>query len=67
MVVALATGIGQAELTGIQLSGRPGEVLAAVRSNLFVAVLLLAVWVTPAFQEVRERVLTAPRKDLCPD
>jgi branched-chain amino acid transport system permease protein len=62
VVVALATGIGQAELTGIQLAGRPGEVLAAVRSNLFVAVLLLAVWLTPAFQEARERVLTAPRK-----
>lgn len=62
VAVALATGIGQAELTGIQLAGRPGELLAAVRSNLFVAVLLLAVWVTPAFQEVRERVLTAPRK-----
>lgn len=60
--VALATGIGQAELIGIQLAGRPGEVLAAVRSNLFVAVLLVAVWIAPAFQEARERVLTAPRE-----
>lgn len=62
IAVALATGIGQAELIGIQLTGRPGEVLSAVRSNLFVAVLLVAVWIAPAFQESRERVLTAPRK-----
>lgn len=60
--VALATGIGQAELIGVQLGGRPGEVLAAVRSNLFVAVLLVAVWVAPAFQEARERVSILPRK-----
>jgi branched-chain amino acid transport system permease protein len=59
--VALATGIGQAELIGIQLGGRPGEVLSAVRSNLFVAVLLVAVWIAPAFQETRERVIAAPR------
>ena len=59
--VALATGIGQAELIGIQLGGRPGEVLSAVRSNLFVAVLLIAVWIAPAFQEARERVVAAPR------
>ena len=61
IAVALATGIGQAELIGVQLGGRPGEVLAAVRSNLFVAVLLVAVWVAPAFQEARERVSTVPR------
>lgn len=59
--VALATGIGQAELIGIQLGGRPGEVLSAVRSNLFVAVLLIAVWIAPTFQEARERVVAAPR------
>jgi branched-chain amino acid transport system permease protein len=62
IAVALATGIGQAELIGVQLGGRPGEVLAAVRSNLFVAVLLVAVWVAPAFQEARERVSILPRK-----
>ncbi len=61
VAVALATGIGQAELIGIQLSGRPGEVLSAVRSNLFAAVLLVAVWIAPAFQEARERVPTARR------
>lgn len=61
VAVALATGIGQAELIGIQLAGKPGEVLSAVRSNLFVAVLLIAVWIAPAFQEARERVLPAQR------
>ena len=62
ITVALATGIAQAELTGVQLTGGPGEVLAAVRSNLFVAVLLFAVWVAPAFQEARERVVSGPRR-----
>jgi branched-chain amino acid transport system permease protein len=63
IAVALATGIAQAELIGVQLAGRPGEVLSAVRSNLFVAVLLVAVWVAPAFQEARERVSIVPRRD----
>lgn len=62
IAVALATGIAQAELIGVQWVGRPGEVLAAVRSNLFVAVLLVAVWLAPAFQEARERVSIVPRK-----
>lgn len=62
IAVALATGIAQAELIGVHLSGRPGEVLGAVRSNLFVAVLLVAVWVTPAFHEARERTLADPRR-----
>ncbi|MBS2962274.1 branched-chain amino acid ABC transporter permease [Actinocrinis puniceicyclus] len=62
IAVALATGIAQAELIGVQLGGRPGEVLAAVRSNLFVAVLLVAVWLAPAFQETRERASLVPRK-----
>ncbi len=62
VLVALATGIGQAELTGVQLSGRGGEVLAAVRSNLFVAVLLVAVWLAPVFREARERVVATPRR-----
>jgi branched-subunit amino acid ABC-type transport system permease component len=62
IAVALATGIAQAELIGVHLAGRPGELLAAVRSNLFVAVLLVAVWVTPAFHEARERTLATPRR-----
>jgi branched-chain amino acid transport system permease protein len=62
IAVALATGVAQAELTAVHLAGRPGEVLAAVRSNLFVAVLLVAVWVTPAFHEARERTLADPRR-----
>ncbi|HEV3169383.1 MAG TPA: ABC transporter permease [Actinocrinis sp.] len=60
--VALATGIAQAELIGVHLSGRPGEVLGAVRSNLFVAVLLVAVWSTPAFHEARERTSATLRR-----
>ena len=60
--VALATGIAQAELIGVHLSGRPGEVLGAVRSNLFVAVLLVAVWSTPAFHEARERASATLRR-----
>ena len=62
IAVALATGIAQAELTGVHLAGRSGEVLDAVRSNLFVAVLLVAVWATPAFHEARERSLADPRR-----
>ncbi|HLK42161.1 MAG TPA: ABC transporter permease [Thermoleophilia bacterium] len=60
--IALATGIAQAELIGVHLSGRPGEVLGAVRSNLFVAVLLVAVWSTPAFHEARERTSATLRR-----
>ncbi|HWG22694.1 ABC transporter permease subunit [Actinospica sp.] len=46
---ALGTAIGQAELTGVHLTGAAGSVVDAVRSNLFVVLLLLATWLTPAF------------------
>ena len=49
MLFAFGTAIGQAELTGVHLSGAAGSVLDAVRSNLFVVLLLLATWATPAF------------------
>jgi len=49
IVFALGTAIGQAELTGVHLAGAAGSVLDAVRSNLFVVLLLLATWLTPAF------------------
>ena len=49
VLFAFGTAIGQAELTGVHLSGAPGSVLDAVRSNLFVVLLLLATWLTPAF------------------
>jgi branched-chain amino acid transport system permease protein len=49
IVFALGTAIGQAELTGVHLTGAAGSVLDAVRSNLFVVLLLLATWLTPAF------------------
>ena len=55
---AFGTAIGQAELTGVHLQGAAGSVLDAVRSNLFVVLLLLATWLTPAFRtdEVPRRV-----------
>ncbi|HET9171932.1 MAG TPA: branched-chain amino acid ABC transporter permease [Actinospica sp.] len=49
IVFALGTAIVQAELTGVHLTGAAGSVLDAVRSNLFVVLLLLATWLTPAF------------------
>ena len=49
ILFAFGTAIGQAELTGVHLSGAAGSVLDAVRSNLFVVLLLLATWLTPAF------------------
>ena len=49
IVFALGTAIGQAELTGVHLTGAAGSVLDAVRSNLFVVLLLFATWLTPAF------------------
>ncbi|HTJ71602.1 MAG TPA: branched-chain amino acid ABC transporter permease [Actinospica sp.] len=49
IVFALGTAIAQAELTGVHLIGAAGSVLDAVRSNLFVVLLLLATWLTPAF------------------
>jgi branched-chain amino acid transport system permease protein len=49
IVFALGTAIGQAELTGVHLTGGAGSVVDALRSNLFVVLLLLATWLTPAF------------------
>ena len=49
ILFAFGTAIVQAELTGVHLSGAAGSVLDAVRSNLFVVLLLLATWLTPAF------------------
>jgi branched-chain amino acid transport system permease protein len=49
IVFALGTAIVQAELTGVHLAGAAGSVLDAVRSNLFVVLLLFATWLTPAF------------------
>ena len=52
IVFAFGTAIAQAELTGVHLTGAAGSVLEAVRSNLFVVLLLLATWFTPAFSEL---------------
>lgn len=49
ILAAFATAIAQAELTGVHLAGAAGSVLDAVRSNLFVVLLLGATWLTPAF------------------
>ena len=49
ILTAFATAIAQAELTGVHLTGAAGSVLDAVRSNLFVVLLLAATWLTPAF------------------
>jgi branched-chain amino acid transport system permease protein len=59
ILAAFATAICQAELTGVHLSGAAGPVVDAVRSNLFVVLLLFATWLTPAFdtpQAVARRV-----------
>ena len=57
ILVAFGTAIGQAELTAVHLPGAAGSVLDAVRSNLFVVLLLLATWATPAFDSA-----AAPRR-----
>jgi branched-chain amino acid transport system permease protein len=49
IAAAFVTAVGQSELTGVHLAGAAGSVLDAVRSNLFVVLLLLAAWATPAF------------------
>jgi branched-chain amino acid transport system permease protein len=49
ILAAFATAIAQSELTGVHLGGAAGSVLDAVRSNLFVLLLLGATWLTPAF------------------
>lgn len=50
---AFGTAIVQAELAGVHLSGAAGSVLDAVRSNLFVVLLLVAAWFTPPFGRSR--------------
>lgn len=54
---AFGTAIVQSELTGVHLAGAAGSVLDAVRSNLFVVLLLIAAWLTPSFGRMQE----APR------
>ena len=54
IAVAFGTAIVQAELTGVHLSGSAGSVLDAVRSNLFVVLLLVAAWFTPSFGAARQ-------------
>ena len=49
ILFAFATAIAQAELTGVHLAGAAGSVLDAVRSNLFVVLLLIATWASPTF------------------
>jgi branched-chain amino acid transport system permease protein len=49
ILAAFATAIAQSELTGVHLTGAAGSMLDAVRSNLFVLLLLGATWLTPAF------------------
>ncbi|MBR7837652.1 branched-chain amino acid ABC transporter permease, partial [Actinospica durhamensis] len=44
ILVAFGTAIVQSELTGVHLSGSAGSILDAVRSNLFVVLLLIARW-----------------------
>jgi branched-chain amino acid transport system permease protein len=53
ILAAFATAIAQAELTGVHLTGTDGAVLDAVRSNLFVVLLLGATWLIPAFNAPR--------------
>ena len=62
ILFAFGAAIGQAELTGVHLSGAAGSVLDAVRSNLFVVLLLLATWATPAFSGAVSAVSALPRR-----
>lgn len=55
ILVALAIGIGQSELTRVQLEGRAQNMLQALQSNLFVVVLLLALLLLPRMVEVGAR------------
>jgi branched-chain amino acid transport system permease protein len=54
IVFAFGTAIVQSELTGAHLAGAAGSVLDAVRSNLFVVLLLVAAWLTPSFGRTQE-------------
>ncbi|MGA4542361.1 ABC transporter permease subunit [Uniformispora flossi] len=55
ILVAVAIGVGQSELTRVQLEGRAQNMLQALQSNLFVVVLLLALLLLPRMVEVGER------------
>lgn len=61
IVFAFGTAIVQSELTGVHLSGAAGSVLDAVRSNLFVVLLLVAAWLTPSFGRIQEGPRRASR------
>lgn len=60
---AFGTAIIQSELTGVHLTGAAGSVLDAVRSNLFVVLLLVAAWLTPSFGRTQQ----GPRPTLRPE
>ncbi|MCF2532992.1 ABC transporter permease [Yinghuangia soli] len=55
ILVAVAIGVGQSELTRVQLEGRAQEMLQALQSNLFAVVLLLALLLLPRMVEVGAR------------
>ncbi|UGQ10200.1 ABC transporter permease [Yinghuangia sp. ASG 101] len=55
ILVALAIGVGQSELTRVQVEGRAQDVLQALQSNMFVVVLLLALLLLPRMVEVGAR------------
>ncbi|MDI2126370.1 ABC transporter permease [Yinghuangia seranimata] len=55
ILVAVAIGVGQSELTRVQLTGRAQNLLQALQSNLFVVVLLLALLLLPRMVEVGAR------------
>ncbi|WP_051451415.1 ABC transporter permease subunit [Actinospica robiniae] len=54
ILAAFGTAIVQSELIGVHLAGAAGSVLDAVRSNLFVVLLLVAAWLTPSFGRTQE-------------
>lgn len=62
ILVAVAIGVGQSELTRVQLEGRAQNLLQALQSNLFVVVLLLALLLLPRMIEVGSRA-SYPRVD----
>ncbi|HSA53055.1 MAG TPA: ABC transporter permease [Yinghuangia sp.] len=55
ILVAVAVGVGQSELTRVQLDGRAQNILQALQSNLFVVVLLGALLLLPRMVEVGSR------------
>ncbi|WP_436773694.1 ABC transporter permease [Yinghuangia sp. YIM S09857] len=62
ILVAVAIGIGQSELTRVQLDGKAQNMLQALQSNMFVVVLLLALLLLPRMIEVGSRA-SYPRVD----